>query len=144
MKKEHNILHCIVEMKVEHLLDNIGVAIVNKLLYFMTLLQIPPFYFFSSLTQNSKVQVLCSPSVQIPSWSFVQLTSKKISIIWDTEKVTFYALLTATMEFNRVISCVSYSTIYVWLFYYSFNRMVWEIKNVLLGQRTQGIIWLVL
>lgn len=143
MKKEHHILHCIVEMKVELLFDNIGVAIVNKLLYFMVLLQIPPF--FSSLTQNFKVQVLCSPSVTvIPSWSFVQLTSKKISIISETEKVTFYALLTTAMEFNRVMSCVSYTTIYVCFFYYSFNRMVREIKNVLPGQGTQGTIWLVL
>lgn len=143
MKTEHGI-RCIVELKSELLFDSIGVAIVKNLLYFMTLLQIPPFHFFSSHTENPKVQVLCSSSVTvIPCWSFVQLTSKIISTIWETEKVTFYTLLTTTLEFNRVMSCVSYTTIYVWVFYYSFNRMVWEIRKMLQGQETQAVLLLV-
>lgn len=143
MKTEHGI-HCIVELKLELLFDSIGVAIVKNLLYFMTLLQTPPFHFFSSHTENPKVQVLCSSSVTvIPCWSFVQLTSKKISPIWETEKVTFYTLLTTTLEFNCVMSCVSYTTIYVWVFYYAFNRMVWEIRKMLQGQETQAVLLLV-
>lgn len=143
MKTEHGI-HCIVELKPELLFDSSGVTIVKNLLYFMTLLQTPPFHFFSSLTENPKVQVLCSSSVTvIPCWSFVQLTSKKISTIWETEKVTFYTLLTTTLEFNRVMSCVSYTTIYVWVFYYSFNRTVWEIRKMLQDQETQAVLLLV-
>lgn len=78
--------YCIVEMKPELLSDSTGVVKVKNLLYFMTLLQILPFYVFSSLIENPKVQVLCSPSVTVIScWSFGQLTSRKISIIWETE-----------------------------------------------------------
>lgn len=143
-KKEHWILHCIMEMKPELLFDSIE-AIVENLLYWMTLLQVPPFHFFSSLTENPKVQVLCSPSVTvIPCWSFVQLTRRKIGIIWETEKVTFYTLLTTAMEFNHVISCVSYTNIYVWFFYYSFDRMVWKIRKILPGPGTQALLHLVL
>lgn len=145
MKKEHQMLHCIVEMKPELLFDSIEVAIVKNLLYYMTLLQVPPFHFFSSLAENPKVQVLCSPSVPVIScWSFVQLTSRKIGIIWGREKVTFYTLLTAAMEFNHVMSCVLYTTIFVWFFYYSFIRMVWKIRKMLPGQGTQAVLNLVL